>query len=181
MDREKSVLIIVDVQDGLLNAMNQQRIVNLIRNIKILIAFAKEMGIPIIVTEQYPKGLGNTTWEIKMELESILPIEKVSFSCCKVETFNKRLFSLKRKHIIISGIETHVCILQTAIDLLTYGYEVEVVADAVCSRRELDWEIGLRYMDKKGVTISTTEIIAFQLLKEAGTEEFRRLSKFFKT
>ncbi len=180
MDREKSVLIVVDVQDGLLNAMDQRKVRNLIRNIKLLITFAKEMRIPIIVTEQYPKGLGNTTHEIKKELEDILPIEKLAFSCCKVEAFNKELDSTKRKQIILSGIETHVCILQTGIDLLMNGYEVEVLADAVCSRRELDWKTGLRYLERKGAMISTTEIATFQLLKEAGTEEFRRLSKLFR-
>jgi isochorismate hydrolase len=85
-----------------------------------------------------------------------------------------------RNQAILTGIETHVCVLQTANDLIQKGYEVYVVADAICSRRKLDWEIGLRWMEKKGAMISTTEIIAFQLLKEAGTEEFRGLSKLLK-
>jgi isochorismate hydrolase len=180
MNRENLVLVVVDVQDGLLNAMDRRKVRSLIRNIKILITFAKEMRIPILLTEQYPRGLGNTTPEIKRELEPILPIEKVAFSCCEVEVFNKKLDSTKRKQIILSGIETHICILQTGIDLLKKGFDVEVLADATCSRKEIDWEIGLKYLDRKGAVISTTEIIAFQLLKEAGTEEFRRLSKLFK-
>jgi nicotinamidase-related amidase len=97
-----------------------------------------------------------------------------------VETFNTKLNRLGRKQVILSGIETHVCVLQTADDLLQKGYEVHVVADAICSRRKLDWEIGLRWMEKRGAMISTTEIIAFQMLKEAGTEEFRGLSKLLK-
>jgi len=180
MNRENLVLVVVDVQDGLLNAMDRRKVRSLIRNIKILITFAKEMRIPILLTEQYPRGLGNTTPEIKRELGPILPIEKVAFSCCEVEVFNKKLDSTKRKQIILSGIETHICILQTGIDLLKKGFDVEVLADATCSRKEIDWEIGLKYLDRKGAVISTTEIIAFQLLKEAGTEEFRRLSKLFK-
>jgi nicotinamidase-related amidase len=115
-----------------------------------------------------------------MELGSILPIEKVSFSCCGVETFNDKLNQLGRKQIILTGIETHVCVLQTADDLIQKGYEVHAVADAICSRSKLDWEIGLKWMEKRGAMISTTEIIAFQLLKEAGTEEFRGLSKLLK-
>ncbi|MGB9630035.1 MAG: isochorismatase family protein, partial [Thermodesulfobacteriota bacterium] len=118
--------------------------------------------------------------EIKAEMEGLVPIEKLAFSCCRVEEFNKRLDSFRRRQIILCGIEAHVCILQTAIDLLEKGYEVYVVADGVCSRRKIDWEIGLRYLERRGAMISTTEIIAFQLLKEAGTEEFRRLSKLLK-
>ena len=180
MEREEAVLIIVDVQALLMKKMDQKVGENVIRNIRTLIAFAKRMTIPILMTEQYPKGLGKTVPEIKMELGSILPIEKVSFSCCGAETFNGQLNRLARKQAILTGIETHVCVLQTANDLIQSGYKVHVVADAICSRRKLDWEIGLRWMEKRGAMISTTEIIAFQLLKEAGTEEFKELSKLLK-
>lgn len=180
IDRGQAVLIVVDVQDVLMKQMNQEVGKNVIRNIRILLAFAKEMAIPVLITEQYPKGLGKTVPEIKMELGSILPMEKVSFSCCGVETFNNKLNRSGRKQIILTGIETHVCVLQTADDLIRKGHEVHVVADAICSRRKLDWGIGLRWMEKRGAMISTTEIIAFQLLKEAGTEEFRELSKLLK-
>ena len=94
--------------------------------------------------------------------------------------FNEQLNRMGKKQVILTGIETHVCVLQTADDLIRGGREVHAVADAICSRRKLDWEIGLRWMEKKGAMISTTEIIAFQLLKEAGTEEFRTLSKWSK-
>ena len=179
-DRKEAVLIIVDVQDALMKQMNQEVGRNVIRNIQILLAFAKEMAIPILITEQYPKGLGKTVPEIKMKLGDIPPIEKVSFSCCGVETFSEKLNQMGRRQIILTGIETHVCVLQTADDLIQKGYVVHVVADAICSRRKLDWEIGLRWMEKKGAMISTTEIIAFRLLKEAGTEEFRGLSKLLR-
>ncbi len=180
LDREETVLVIVDVQEALMKQMNQGVAKNVIRNIQTLLAFAKEMAIPILITEQYPKGLGKTVPEIRMELGSILPIEKLSFSCCGVETFNEKLNRSGRKQVILTGIETHVCVLQTADDLIQKGYIIHVVADAICSRRKLDWEIGLRWMEKKGAMISTTEIIAFRLLKEAGTEEFRGLSKLLK-
>jgi isochorismate hydrolase len=180
IEREETVLVVVDVQDVLMKQMNQEVGKNVIRNIQILLTFAKEMAIPILITEQYPKGLGKTVPEIKMELGSILPIEKISFSCCGVETFNNKLNQFGRKQVILTGIETHVCVLQTADDLIQKGYKVQVVADAICSRRKLDWEIGLRWMEKRGAMISTTEIIAFRLLKEAGTEEFRGLSKLLK-
>jgi isochorismate hydrolase len=180
LDREEAVLIIVDVQDALMKGMDQEVGKNIIRNIQTLLTFAKEMALPILMTEQYPKGLGKTVPEIRMGLETILPIEKLSFSCCGVETFNEKLNQSGRKKVILTGIETHVCVLQTANDLIQKGYGVHAVADAICSRRKLDWEVGLRWMEKRGAMISTTEIIAFQLLKEAGTEEFRGLSKLFK-
>ncbi len=180
IQREEAVVVVVDVQDVLMKKMNQGVAENVIRNIRTLLTFAQKMAIPVLITEQYPKGLGQTVSEVKMELESILPIEKVSFSCCGVETFNGKLNQTGRKQVILTGIETHVCVLQTADDLIQTGHEVHAVADAICSRRKLDWEIGLRWMEKKGAMISTTEIIAFQLLKEAGTEEFRGLSKLLK-
>ncbi len=180
MEREQAVLMVIDVQDVLMKRMHQEIRENVIWNIRTLIAFAKKMAIPILITEQYPKGLGKTVPEIKMELEFLIPIEKVSFSCCGVKAFNETLNQLVRNQVILTGIETHICVLQTADDLIQKGYEVHAVADAICSRRKLDWEIGLRWIEKKGAMISTTEIIAFQLLKEAGTEEFRGLSKLLK-
>jgi isochorismate hydrolase len=180
MEKGEAVLIVIDVQEVLMKQMSQEIRNNVIRNIKTLLAFAKEMAIPVLITEQYPKGLGKTVPEIKMELKSVLPIEKVSFSCYGMKMFKDKLNQLARKQVILTGIETHVCVLQTANDLIQKGYTVHVVADAICSRRKLDWEIGLRWMEKRGAMISTTEIIAFQLLKEAGTEEFRGLSKLLK-
>ncbi|HVP76673.1 MAG TPA: isochorismatase family protein [Thermodesulfobacteriota bacterium] len=180
IQREEAVLVVVDVQEALMKKMNPAVAEKVIRNIRTFLAFARHLDIPVLITEQYPKGLGPTVSEIKMELGSVLPIEKVSFSCCGVEAFNAKLNQTQRKQVLLVGIETHVCILQTADDLLRAGLEVHAVADAICSQRKLDWEVGLRWMEKKGAMISTTEIIAFQLLKEAGTEEFRTLSKWFK-
>lgn len=180
MDREKAVLVAIDFQEAQTRIMPPEVGKNLIRNMKILIAFARQLKIPILATEQYPKGLGRTIAEIQEELGDITPIEKVSFSCCKVRAFNERLEELKRDQIILAGIEAHICVLQTAMDLIQRKNEVHVVADAVGSRRKLDWEVGLRWMEKNGAMISTTEIIAFQLLKEAGTEDFKQLSKYLK-
>ncbi len=180
IEREHAVIIIIDVQEALMKSMDQEVGKRVIQNIKTLISLAKTMSIPILMTEQYPKGLGKTLPEINADLESLLPIEKLSFSCCGVAAFNHQLDQMGRKQIILTGVETHVCVLQTADDLIRKGYEVYPLADATCSRRKLDWKIGLRWMEKGGAMISTTEIIAFQLMKEAGTEEFRGLSKLFK-
>jgi len=179
-EREKVALVVIDIQESLMKAMDPEIGRTLPRNLQLLITFAREMGIPIVATEQYPKGLGRTVPEIKNEWGDLSPIEKVSFSCWRVEAFKERLNRLARKQVILTGIETHVCVLQTAADLIEQGYGVHVVADAVCSRRKLDWDIALRWMEGIGAMITTSEIIAFQLLKEAGTEEFKRLSKFVK-
>jgi len=180
MDKEQAVLVAIDFQETQIRIMPPEVGNNLIRNIKILIAFARQLNIPILATEQYPKGLGRTVPQVTEELGPILPIEKVSFSCCGVNAFNDRLKELRRSQIILTGMEAHVCVLQTAADLLRRNYEVHVVADAVGSRKKLDWKAGLRWMEKKGAMISTTEIIAFQLLKEAGTDDFKQLSKYLK-
>ncbi len=180
IQREEAVLVIVDVQDALMKKMNPEVGAKVIRNIRTLLAFGHRLAIPILVTEQYPKGLGATVSEIKQDLGSSLPIDKVSFSCCGVDSFNAKLNQTGRRQVILAGIETHVCILQTADDLLQTDREVYAVADAICSQRKLDWEVGLRWMEKRGAMISTTEIIAFQLLKEAGTEEFKALAKSLK-
>jgi nicotinamidase-related amidase len=180
VEKGGAVLVVIDIQEALMKAMDPEIGKNLPRNLQVLIAFAREMGIPILATEQYPRGLGRTIPEIKKELGDLPLIEKVSFSCCRVDAFSEALSRLGRKQVIVTGIETHVCVLQTAADLIEEGYGVQVVADAVCSRRRLDWEIGLRWIEKNGAMITTTEIIAFQLLKEAGTDEFKKLSKLVK-
>ncbi len=179
-DRKEALLVIVDVQDVLMRQMDSEVGKRIVRNIQTLLGFANEMKIPVLITEQYPKGLGKTLPEIKTKLEGILPVEKLSFSCCGVEAFNEKLIQSGRRQVILTGIETYVCVLQTADDLMQKSYTVHAVADAICSRRKLDWEVGLRWMEKKGAMISTTEIIAFRLLKEAGTEEFKSLSKLLK-
>jgi len=180
MDRETAALVAIDFQETQVRMVPQDIGKTLIRNIKILLAFARQLKIPIVATEQYPKGLGRTISEVKEELGLIVPLEKVSFSCCGVDAFNERLKETGRNQIVLAGIEAHICVLQTAADLLRKNYEVHVVADAAGSRKKADWEAGLRWMEKKGAMISTTEIIAFQWLKEAGTEDFRQLSKFLK-
>jgi len=180
IEKEDIVFVVIDIQEGLIRAMAPEIRESLPRNLRTLVAFAKEMNIPILATEQYPKGLGRTLPEITKEWGDLSPIEKVVFNACRVDAFNERLNQLGRKQLILSGIEAHVCVLQTAAGLIERGYGVHVLADAVCSRKKLDWEIGLRWMEKIGAVITTTEIVAFQLLKEAGTDEFKQLSKSLK-
>ena len=179
--REELALMIIDVQDNLMKVMEpgiRQKIVN---NIKLLIALVQKLGIPLILTEQYPKGLGKTLIEIRQVLESYHPVEKVFFSCYQDEGFKSSLKQLNlARAVLLTGVETHICLLQTALDLLANDYKVYVISDAVCSRRKLDWEIGLRLIERAGGIITTTEALIFQLLTRAATEEFRFMSKLLK-
>jgi len=176
--REELALIIIDAQSGMMKAMEPEVKQKTINNIKLLIASAQKLGIPLMLTEQYPQGLGKTVAEIQQALQNYQPIEKVSFSCCGDEGFQSQLEQLSSaKTAIIAGIETHICVLQTTLDLLARGYRVFVVADATCSRRKSDWATGLKLMEKAGATITTAETLIFQLLIRADTDEFKFISK----
>jgi len=176
--REELALIIIDAQSGMLKAMEPEVKQKTINNIKLLIASAQKLNIPLIVTEQYPKGLGQTVAEIQQALPNYQPIEKLSFSCCGDAGFTSRLERLSSaKTVIIAGVETHICVLQTTLDLLVRGYQVYVVADAACSRRKLDWTTGLKLMEKAGAIITTAETLIFQLLIRADSDEFKFISK----
>jgi nicotinamidase-related amidase len=180
LDRTESLLLVIDVQEGLVKAMDPEIGRMISRNVQILTACCREMGIPILATEQYPRGLGRTVPEVREGLGPLPPVEKLSFSCFEAQDIHDQLARLAKKQIILAGIETHVCVLQTALDLIEKDFAVHVAADAVASRRKLDWNVGLQWMERMGAVITTTEIIAFQLLKKAGTEEFKRLSKLIR-
>jgi nicotinamidase-related amidase len=152
-----------------------------LRNARILLETAQEFGLPVAVSEQYPKGLGPTAAELRAALPADCPpFEKVVFSCCGAPGFDAVLERLGDRDIILGGIETHVCVLQTALDLLAAGRRVFVAADATASRASLNWKTGLRLMRQAGAVIGTTEIFVFSLLGAAGTEQFRRISKLVK-
>lgn len=176
---EDSLLVVVDVQEKLVNAMKEDIVEKILKNIVTLIELCKIYQIPIIITEQYPKGLGKTLSKIK-ELINEEPIEKISFSSVGEERFMKKIKDTKRRKIILTGMETHVCVLQTALDLIARDYHVFVPYDAVCSRRKLDWRFGLELMKETGAVVSPTETLVFQILKKAGTPEFKRILEFIK-
>lgn len=176
--REESALVVIDPQTNIFRAMEPDMRLKVVGNIKLLISSAQQLGMPVLLTEQYPKGLGRSLEEIQSVLAKYEPIEKLAFSCCAEEGFINKLKQFSQvKSIIVCGIETHVCVLQTALDSLADGYKVYVPADGVCSRRKLDWQIGLNLMDKAGAVVATSEILIFQLLGKAGTEEFKAVSK----
>ena len=178
LNKNNALLVIVDIQDKLAVVMkHKEKIVN---NCLHLIEAAKLLNIPIVVTEQYPKGLGHTIKEIKEALPSYEPLEKVTFDCCKGGSFLKQITSLKRKQIILSGMETHVCVLQTCLSLLKKKYSVHLVSDAVCSRKKGDHLTGRELMRDAGAVITCTETVLFQLLEKAGTLDFKAISKRIK-
>ncbi|MFQ5456347.1 MAG: hydrolase [Nitrospirota bacterium] len=172
-------LIIVDVQSILLEVINRKDVIK--ENIVRLIKLAKLYNLPIILTEQYPKWLKDTIYEIKDELPYYDPIDKMEFDCTKKQEFQKRLNDLKgKKEVILTGIETHICIFQTAIGLLKMGYNVHCPQDAVGSRREDNWRVGLDLMHGAGAAITSSETIIFQFLERAGTREFREIMRYVK-
>lgn len=178
ISRDDSVLVVVDIQERLAVVMSERE--KVIRNTLHLIEAAKLLRLPVIVTEQYPKGLGPTVNEIREALPSYEPIEKLTFSCCSEPGFIKALESTGKKKIILCGMETHVCVLQTCIGSLREGYAVHAVSDAVCSRSKENYKTGIEFMRDAGAVITGTETVLFQLLEKAGTEEFKALTKRIK-
>lgn len=178
LDRTTCALVIVDIQERLVPAMGHKDTV--ISNCLHLIEAAKLMNIPILLTEQYPKGLGATIPEIRDALSSYAPVVKTTFSCCGESAFETEMQKTGRKTILLTGMETHVCVLQTALDLMNNGFSVHLVKDAVCSRTKANWQTGVEFMRDAGAVISCTETVLFQLLKAAGTEEFKVIAKRIK-
>ncbi|MCD6495776.1 MAG: hydrolase [Candidatus Aenigmarchaeota archaeon] len=173
-ERKRTVFVMIDMQDKFVPAIDDIR--NVISNAKILAESAGILGIPLLATEQYPKGLGHTVAELKPENVT----EKTEFSCLANAGFAEKLEKLKPKDLVLFGIEAHVCVLQTALDALEMGYRVHVVSDAVSSRKQHDRDRALERMGQSGAFTVTTEMILFQLLEKAGTEEFRKISALVK-
>ncbi len=177
-DRNKSVLLIVDIQDRLAVTMSMRDAV--VNNCLHLIELAKMLNIPILVSEQYPKGLGQTVAEIRDALPAYQPVEKLAFGCCGEPAFMRTIKALNKKTVILTGMETHICVLQTCVGLLEEEFTVHLVRDAVCSRTGENWEVGTEFMRDAGALVTSTETVLFQLLKVAGTEEFKAISKRIK-
>ncbi len=180
LDKENTALLIIDIQERLVAAIKDKVGEAVVNNCQHLIEISKMLNMPITLTEQYPKGLGQTVNEIKNSLPEYKPIEKLAFNCCYEPNFINEIKKLNKKTIILTGIETHICVLQTCMGLLKEGYNVHVVRDAVCSRTKENWQAGVEFMRDAGAVVTCTEIVLFQLLKVAGTEEFKAISKRIK-
>ena len=173
-----SVLLVIDVQEKLFRVMHQKE--QLADNLQRLIKGIKILEIPILVTEQYPQGLGPTIPEIAQLLTDVKPFPKVSFSCCGDESFLQAFKQLNRKQVLIAGIESHICVYQTAADLITAGYEVFVVGDAVSARTEQNKNTGIKMMLQSGAKLTGTEAALFELLKVAKGDKFKAISQIVK-
>lgn len=175
---DNTALVVIDVQGKLAEMMVQKE--TLYANLQRMIEGAKILELPIVVTEQVPDKLGPTRPEIKPLLEGIEPIAKNSFSCCGNDAFMSRLSSVNRQQILITGIETHICVYQTAVDLLEQDYEVQLVADAVSSRTQENRQIGLDRIKEAGASLTSTETALFELLRVAEGSKFREIAKLVK-
>ncbi len=179
LECDKAVLVVIDVQEKLCLAMDEAVLSKLVKNIGILLESAAEFNIPVLVTEQYVKGLGGTLPELKEKAvaASASCHEKMTFSCCGSTEFIDVLKATGRTQVIITGMETHVCVLQTVIELREAGMDVHIVKDAVMSRSKQNWETAIQAMTLAGAVPTCAESALFQLLKVAGTDQFKKLSK----
>ncbi|MEN8229724.1 MAG: hydrolase [Bacteroidota bacterium] len=178
INREECNGLVIDIQEKLFPHMDQKE--ELLRKTLILTEGMKILGIPVMVTEQYPKGLGPTLGSIHQAMESSVPVEKISFSCCDEPAYFDALEQSGRDKVIIWGIEAHVCVMQTVIDLAGSGYKPVVVADCISSRNPLDKQWAIERMRTEGAIITTCESILFELTRVAGSDEFRAISRLVK-
>jgi nicotinamidase-related amidase len=169
-----SVLVLVDVQDKLLAKIPTAE--QLVRNAAFLLDVASAIQVPIRATEQYPKGLGSTNTELQKRLTQP-PTAKTSFSCCGAESFLEELQMTRRPNVILIGMETHVCIAQTAFDLLSAGLHVFLPVDTVGSRYSIDHEAALRRMEQAGAVLTTAEAVAFEWIADAAHQQFKTVSR----
>ena len=175
---EQSCLLVIDVQGRLADLMHTKK--SLFKHIITMIDAVKILGVPIYWFEQYPKGLGPTKPEIKQLLVDSTYYEKQTFSACGADDFISHLKASGRQQCIVTGIETHVCVYQTVMDLLANGFPVKVNEQAVSSRIKSNKKLGLHCMEKAGANITSTEMILFELMKTANNPKFRQISRLLK-
>ena len=168
LNKEDCVLVVIDVQKKLAPVITGAE--KAIENIIKLVKLAKIINIPVVLTEQ--QNLGDTVDEIKSEIDELVPISKITFSCFGLREFSDHISRLNRKTLILTGIESHICVTQTALDAPA-EYGIQVVSDAVASRAPHNWKIALDRMQRGGATITSTEMLMYELLQKAGTDEFR--------
>ena len=175
---DSTALILIDIQGKLASLMHQRE--QLYRNLEILIKGVQVLDLPILWLEQYPQGLGPTIPEVAGLLEGGQPLAKVCFSACGLPEFMQVLRTSGRRRVLLAGIEAHICVYQTCDDLLDQGYQVEVVADAVSSRTPENKQIGLNRMAQVGAVLTSVEMALFELLRAAGTSQFKEIARLVK-
>jgi nicotinamidase-related amidase len=176
---ENTVLLVIDVQGKLAQVMNNKE--SLFANLERIIKGANVLNLPIIWTEQVPDKLGATTPTIANLMTDVSqPISKSSFSCCGATPFMDQLAAGGRKQVLVTGIETHICVYQTSVDLLAKGYEVQLVTDAVSSRTAANRQLGIERIKEAGGTLTSTEMALFELLRVAEGPQFKEIAKIVK-
>ncbi|MBM4171658.1 MAG: hydrolase [Ignavibacteria bacterium] len=178
LNKEKTTLLVIDIQDRILPVIFESE--RVIRNAVKLISGFKIMNLPVYYTEQYPKGLGPTNPQIKEALNNSEAIQKMSFSCYGAPDLFEDLKKRGIEQVVVCGIESHVCVMQTVLDFIANDFQVHVAADAISSRREFDYQTALRRMESNGAEISLTESVLFELLEVCGTDQFKAVSKLVK-
>jgi nicotinamidase-related amidase len=171
--RAKAALVVVDIQERLLPAIFEKE--RVVQNAVRLVKGAAILGVPVLATEQYRKGLGPTVAEVAAAIPGFAPIEKLAFSASGAADFTSSLRAKNTSDAILCGIEAHVCVSQTCLDLLADGFRVVVVADAVSSRTPENHRFGLDRMRAAGAVIVSTEMLLFELVEKAGTDEFKQI------
>lgn len=179
LDREKAMLVVVDVQQRLVPSMDPAVYDKVRRNIDCVVRGAEFLGVPVFATEQYPKGLGPTVPELAAACAGKV-IEKLSFGCCGEPVFRDYLSGLGRSQVMVTGMEAHVCVYQTVLGLLEEGYRVHLLRDAICSRGKTDYLAALENAQCAGAVVTTTETALFQLLRTAAAPEFKAVSSLIK-
>jgi nicotinamidase-related amidase len=178
---DQSALVIVDIQDKLAPAMPPDARREVLATVRTLLTAAGQLSVPVVATEQYPKGLGETLPDVSGHFPADAAIiSKDSFSCCGEPGFTDALAATGRNQVVIAGMEAHVCVTQTAVELLEAGYTPFVVADGVCSRRPAHRDNALDRLRAAGVVVTNVESTLFEWLQRAGTEDFRKLSKLIR-
>jgi nicotinamidase-related amidase len=175
---ENTILLVIDMQGKLAHMMHEKE--TLFQNVRKMIQGAQIMNIPVIWIEQYPQGLGPTIPEVAELLTGLKPVAKITFNSCSNQEFMQVLTQLGRKQLLITGMETHVCVYQTVMGLLNLDYEVHIVADAVSSRTEQNKKIGIEKMKDGGAQVTSTETALFELMKIAEGEIFKEVLKVVK-
>ncbi len=179
LDPARTAILVVDVQERLCPAMPPAELERLVKYVRALLGAARELGLPVLATEQYPKGLGPTLPALR-ELLPSPPLVKMHFSCAPDPGFAAALEAPGRRQVVIAGMETHVCVFQTARDLTAQGYEVQVCADAVTSRTEEHRRVGLELCREAGAVVTTAETAIFDLLGQCGTPQFKKVAPLVK-
>ena len=175
MNIQNSCLVLIDIQGKLAGLMHDKE--RLFANLVVLVKGARILGVPIVWCEQNPRALGPTIPELIENLSGLSPIEKMSFSCCGDPAFEAAMHRVQRSHAVLCGIESHVCVYQTAADLKAKGLEVAVVADAVSSRSPENKQIALSRMQAEGVCLTSTEMLLFEWMQTAKHPQFKDIAK----